>query len=126
MKYRLMILFMVAIFSFSLAEGVRAQGGFIVELKQAKAVAHACEGLLVGYARNPSLEEGLVEIYNTHVEEVKSLGTPFFSTDNIEAKGIISRALIIATARNPSLDEELNAFAEICKEDLLLLPTTEE
>ena len=67
-------------------------------------VAQACEGFLIGYARNPSLRMMLEEIYDGAIEKMGALRKSRVRKDLSEAIGIIEGARIVAMARNPSLE----------------------
>jgi len=88
------------------------------QLNAAKAIGHACEGLIIAVARNPSLDTDLTERYNAHVTEVFKHIRPYFNKDIAEAKGIITRGALIAFARNPSLVNRINEIVEMCGEDI--------
>ncbi len=116
MKHRLTILLIGVFLSIGIADSVNARG--ITQLNASKSIAHACEGLIIGYARNPALEMTLVDLYSAHVEEVMSMRTSRFKWDRAEAIGIITRGMIVANARNPSLTERFDELAQMCRDDI--------
>jgi F0F1-type ATP synthase membrane subunit c/vacuolar-type H+-ATPase subunit K len=84
----------------------------------AVALAHACGALLESVARNPSLSNQLMDIYDDHVAEVMSMNLPDQNPDVAEAKGIIAAAFILAYARNPSQVQTFKNYADMCEADI--------
>jgi len=118
MKYKIMSFCMVLVFTLCLVNADRAYSR-TSQQKLAKSIAHACEGLLLGYSRNPSLEIMLFDTYDAHVYVVRKKKGFYTKIDDvIEAQGIITRGYIQAIARNPSLSDRFDEIVQMCIDDI--------
>ena len=84
---------------------------------RAMGIAHACENWLIGYARNPSLEDTTLRpLFKLALKEIKKATLfQFAGGENVgQAIGKIRGAQILGISRNPSLKNELILRANAC------------
>jgi len=121
MRYKILVLSLVFGCGLFITGDAFAQRTGVIGVQQenvAKALATACGGMIESIARNPSVGDDLVGIYNAFATKVMALNLPTSSPDIAEAKGMVAKEVILGVGRNPSIKSLIIETAMICEADI--------